>query len=1059
MRSKFKWIFTLVLALSMQFSFAQEKTVTGTVTDGKLPLPGANVVIKGTAKGVSADMDGKYSIKAKSGDVLLVSYSGYDNKTITVGSANSYNVALKEITTKLDDVVITGALGIKKKKDAQTSSQQVIGNKELTQANNPSVISSLTAKVSGLQINNTSSGVNGSSSIVLRGPRSVSGNTEALIVIDNAISTSTVLAQLSPDIVESVNIIKGAQGSALYGEQGSNGVVVVTTKKGSGGNKLNISVNSSVDFENISFLPQKQSVYGQGWDGDHYSVENGAWGPALDGSIQDTGVVPQQLPFSFIKDNMKKYYQTGTTTQNGVSLNFGGEEGYALFSANRLQKEFVVNGDQSKRNSFTFKGGKKIGKWKLDGGVTYISSQSKQADADNTLEHLLQSAPNIPVENFANAGPAGWTIFYNNPFWERQNDRLDRTTNFFNTNLSLGYEISKHINVSYLANLQTQTSIQETHKNSFNVSGTSDEGDFSMSQISEYYRTNAFYRNFYSDLMVNLDYTLAKNVSFKANIGNNIQDKFSTNISQGGKNLQIPEWYNIQNVLSPDLPRDLNNNSFRTRKVSYFANFDFGYNDYLFLNLTGREDMTSTLITGNNSYFYPSAGLSFVPTKAFDGLKSNKAVNYLKVFANFARVGNSSAVNPYDIERLSPLGYGYPFQNNSSYGLFGGYTNVNIKPEFTNSMEAGLSLRFLKDRLSLDATVYKSDVTNLVSNGGVPYSWLGYSTFKDNIGNLTNKGLELDLGFTAIKTQNFTWDGRISYSTYESKVTSLNNGSTEIQLYDYRNDSGVNAGTYAIVGESFPSIKGTVYQRDNQGNVIINSSNGMPLVSSTRSLIGKVNPDYIIGFSNNFTYKGLRLAVVADYRTGNSFISGTKYNMTWSGNLPESADFDRTKGFIFPNSVLTTPTPGVYIPNTGTSAIYSAAYAGASGSTVNYYGAQSQLGESQLIDGTQFKIREIALSYSLPKNVVEKLKLSSLRFGINARNPFIFFVDKNNLFKHSNNRGYADSEASNVYNAASTTSALRTSSADNTNPNAMGYAQTGQYPSTKTFGFSVNLTF
>ncbi len=1058
MRSKFKWIFTLLVALSMQFSFAQEKTVTGVVSDNSGPLPGANVVVKGTTKGTQTDVDGKFTIKSKVGDVLVVSFIGMSDKSVTVGSSNSYKVTLAVAGKELETVIV-GAMGIKKKKDAQTSSQQVVGAKELTQAGNPSVISSLTGKVSGLQINTTSTGVNGSSSIVLRGPRSISGNTEALIVIDNAISTSSVLAQLPPEIVESVNVIKGAQGSALYGEEGSNGVVIVTTKKGGSSQKLSVTLNSSVDFESISFLPEKQATYGQGWDGDHYSVENGSWGPLLDGSIQDTGVNPQQLPFSNIKDNMKAYYKTGATTQNSITLNFGGEDAYGLFTANRVVKDFIVDGDQLKRNSFNFKGGKKIGKWKIDAGIQYISSQTKQADSDVTLEHLLQSAPNVPIQNFENAGIAGWTIYYNNPYWERLNNRLDRTSDFFKTNISFGYDINKHINVGYLANMQTQTAVQETHQNSGSAIGTSDEGDYSLSQRSNYYRSTSFYRNIYSDLIVNLDYMLTDKISFKANIGNNIQDKYSSNIAQGGDNLQIPGWYNIQNVVNPVKAQNLNNNSFRTRKVAYFGNFDFGYNDYLYLNLTGRNDQTSTLSANNNSYFYYSSGLSFVASKGIDILKDKTILNHIKLFANFARVGNSSAVNPYDIERLSPLGLGYAFGDVSSYGHFGSYTNTNIKPEFTNSIEGGVNLRFLKDRLTFDATVYKSDVTNLISLTGVSSTAGGYSSYKDNIGNLTNKGLELDLGFTPIKTDNFTWEGRLSYSSYVSKVTSLNNGSSEISLYDYRNDSGVNAGTYAIVGESFPSIKGTTYLRDDQGRVILNASNGMPLTTSTRSIIGKVNPDYIVGMTNSFTYKGIRLAVVADYRTGNSFVSGTKYNMTWSGNLQESAEFDRSMGFIFPNSVLTTTTPGVYIPNSGVNAIYSASYTGGSGSTVNYYGAQSQLGESQIIDGTQLKIREISLSYSLSKKITDKLKLSSLRFGINARNPFIFFVDKNNFFKHSNNRGFADSESSNVYNGATTTSALKASSADNTNPNAMGYAQTGQYPATKTIGFSLNLTF
>ncbi|MEO0038670.1 MAG: hypothetical protein RIQ59_1881, partial [Bacteroidota bacterium] len=296
MRSKFKWIFTLVLALSMQFSFAQEKTVTGTVTDGKLPLSGANVVIKGSAKGVSADLDGKYSIKAKPGDVLVVSFSGYEKKSVTVGSANSYNVTLKESSKVLDDVVFTGAMGIKRTRDAVVSAQKQIGAKELTQASNPNAIQALTGKVSGLQINTTSNGVNATTRILLRGTRSISGDNQALVVIDNSVSSAAILAQLPPDVIENVNVIKGAQGAALYGAQGVNGVIIVTTKRGTKSEKFTFGFNSSVDFETVSFVPQTQTEYGQGWANGYAfqfpgtdprngniqfsPYENGSWGPA-----------------------------------------------------------------------------------------------------------------------------------------------------------------------------------------------------------------------------------------------------------------------------------------------------------------------------------------------------------------------------------------------------------------------------------------------------------------------------------------------------------------------------------------------------------------------------------------------------------------------------------------------------------------------------------------------------------------------------------------------------------------------------------------------------------
>ncbi|ENA1815255.1 hypothetical protein FPG87_09790 [Flavobacterium psychrophilum] len=1060
MRSKFKWIFTLLVALTMQLSFAQEKTVKGVVTDANGPMPGVNVLVKGTQRGVSTGFDGTYSIKASQGEVLVFSFMGMGDVSRTVGASASISVKMQDDAKQLGEVVVTGALGIKKKKDAITSVQQVVGSRELTQAMNPNVARSLTAKVSGLQIDNSSGGVNGNTRIVLRGPRSVSGNTEALIVIDNAISTGSALAQLPPDVVESVTVIKGAQGAALYGDQGSNGVILVVTKKGTAGGKLSISVNSSIEMEQISFLPKKQSLYGQGWDGDHASIENGAWGSLLDGSLKVTGVNGDLKPYSFVKDNMKAYYQDGISTQNGVTLNFGGEDGYALLSANRSVQDFVVEGDGSRRNSFLFKGGKKIGKWKFDGSVRYVSTQTEQSEADNALANLLQSAPNIPVGDFENTGIFGWNIYYKNPFWERKNNRLNRSSDFFDVSASLGYAFNKHINVTYLANVQTQTSIQTTHNAAGFTSGNSFDAvpvAYSFGQKSNFYRSNNHTMNFYGDLLLNFDYKLFDKVSFKAALGSNMQDKYSERISQGGENLQIPGWYNLQNVANIDLAKDLSNNMFRTRKVSGFGNVDLGYADYLFLNLTGRRDATSVLTSSNNVYNYYSGGLSFVPTKLIEGLKDKKTLNYLKLFVNYAKVGNSSAVNAYDVEKLSPLGYGFPFSGLTSYSQFNSATNGGIKPEFINTVEAGASFGFLDNRLTLDATVYQSKVTDLISEKGISRASQGVANFKTNIGDLTNKGMEFDLGFMPVKTENFTWEGRLSYSAYQTKLTKLDGESTEIELYNHANDSNsnVNSGTYAIVGESFPSIKGTTYLRDVQGRVIVDAVTGMPKISVNRSLIGQVNPDYILGFSNSFTYKGLRLAVVADYRTGNSFISGVKHNLSWVGNLEESADYDRTVGFIYPNSVLST----TGLPNT---TVYTGGdYTGTTAydNTINYYNDYSKLGEAQLLDGTALKIREISLSYNLPKRFLDKLKLESVRFGVNARNPFVFFVDKNNFFKPSNNRNYSDPEASNVNNANSSVGAVRTSSLSNTSLNAGGFSQTGQYPSTRTFGFSVNLTF
>lgn len=419
MRSKFKWIFTLLVAFTMQFSFAQQKTVTGVVSDDLGPVAGANVVVKGTTTGTTTDFDGNFSISAKQGDVLVISYAG-STQSVTVGAGNTYNVTLKAV--ELIDTVVVGVMGIKRKVDELTSTNQVVNAKEITQAGNPNVVQSLAGKVSGLQINTTNNGVNATTRIVLRGTRSISGDNQALVVIDNVISSASVLQALAPELIESTNIIKGMQGAALYGEQGRNGVIIVTTKKGDKDGKLRVSLNSSVDFESVSFIAQRQERYGQGWNGQHISYENGGWGAEMDGVVRPVGLAQADgtyimAPYSPIEDNIKEFFETGTVFQNGLSISGGNiNDGYVLLSANKQNTNFVVEGDELNRNSFLFKAGKKFGKWTVDGNVNYIT-QRTETTSSGLFTDLLQTATNIPIERFENSGQSGhWTSYYNNPY-------------------------------------------------------------------------------------------------------------------------------------------------------------------------------------------------------------------------------------------------------------------------------------------------------------------------------------------------------------------------------------------------------------------------------------------------------------------------------------------------------------------------------------------------------------------------------------------------------------------------------------------------------------------
>ena len=1062
MRSKFKWIFTLLVALSMQFSFAQEKTVTGTITDGKLPLSGANVVIKGSAKGVSADLDGKYSIKAKPGDVLVVSFSGYEKKSVTVGSANSYNVTLKESSKVLEDVVITGAMGIKRTKDQVTSAQKQIGARELTQASNPNAIQSLAGKVSGLQVNTTSQGVNAGTRIVLRGNRTITGDNQALIVIDGAISSSTVLGQLPPDVIENLNIVKGAQGAALYGAQGVNGVIIVTTKKGTKKDKFTFGFNSSVDFENVNFVPETQMQYGQGWASDpgfddpsipgvlstFVPWENGSWGPAF-----NTPGFPAQVPvglpqadgnFFFsdwkpIKDNIKQFFQTGTVYQNGFNFNVGGEDSYAFLSVNRQTTDFVVDGDNLVRNSFLFKAGKKFGKFSIDGNINYITQTTTETDSD-LFDDLIQTASNVPVSRFKNSGNEGhWTVYAQNPYWITKAVRNDARSNTINGVISLGYKLNKNIDLSYTANVQVRNTDAQSHRDAFTNIGTTFsiapytyygadaetyEALGGSASTSSYFANQSSTRNIYGDLLVNFDYELTKDLGLKFNLGNNIQDRMFRITSQGGSNLDVPGFYHINNVLNPANPSTLDNRFVQSRIVAGFVNADLNYKNYLFLNATARIEQFSAV---KNSYFYPSVGVSFIPTKAIESLKNNKVLNYAKLNASYTSVGNTSAVGVYQTNELTSIPQGFPFGDLAALGYNRAPTDPNIKPEFVNTFEVGAQLGFFNDRITLEGSYYVANTKDLITRATAS-SASGNSSILTNVGELENKGFEIDLGFTPIKTNNFKWDIRTNYTTYKTKVVSLAAGATSVNL-----QSNTQVGIFAEVGEEFPLIKGTAFVRDGAGNIIVDA-NGVPQRTSTFQKLGKGVPDYILGLTNSFEYKGFRLTAVADLRVGASAYSFARNLLLFTGGDMDTAGFDRTQGIVVPGSVTTTGAVNTTPVASDASSV----------GVLNYFTTTYRaVGEANVIDAAALKIRELALSYSLPKKLIEKAGLESFRIGINARNPFIFLAD-GSLLKANNgieNRGYADPESS------------------NTTGNAQGIINIGQYPSTRTFGFTMNLTF
>jgi len=1023
MKTKFNGILTLLLAFVVQLTFAQEKTISGTVVDEtNLPLPGATVVIKGTTTGAATDIDGKYSISANKGDVLSFSYAGYLSQEATIAESNTIDIALEP--DSLEEVVIT-ALGIKRKVDAVTSSNQVVKAETLTQANNPDVVQGLAGKVSGLQINTTSTGLTPNTDIILRGTSSISGGNNALIVIDNVISTSGTLSSLDPNSIESVNVMKGASGAALYGSQGGNGVIIVTTKQGTkDGSKFTIDLNSSTTFEEVAFLPQRQDRFGQGWEGELDWTDQGAWGPEFDGSTQVVGMPYPGITdwrfgaYEHIEDNIKPFFDTGVTYQNSVSLASGDKDGYINLSANKQDVEGLVPGNTYHKEFFNLNASKKAGKFQVGGVVRYITDKTDRA-ANGTYQRLSQGATNIRVQDYSSGDNRdNWTLYATSPYWSLKNQRAVTESNRAEVQGNIQYFLNDNIDIVLRSSANIYESNTLSHNNGFVDSEVILGTDRTI--LSRFDKSKFSSRRLYSDLLVNFDYDLTDDLNLKTTVGGNLGEISFDDLRLGGQDLTIPGIYSIDNISGE--PDNKFQNEGLERTAAVYAAPSLDYKNYLFLNLTGRYEWTSTLSEDNRGFFYYSGGLSFVPTKAFPSIKG-KAIQKLKLSASYTTTGNANGVSAYDINRRAVQAGGFPYNGLNSFIQSTNATDADLVNEFVYTSEFNINADLLKinnkSRISLDFAYYIQNNQDQILGTSPSYA-SGLTNATINVGETETKGFEIDLGLTPVKTDNIEWNLNVGYSTAETMVKKVTDTSDEVLTRFYQSGSGAQVGTvgvYAIEGEEYPIIKGTAYTRDDAGRIVLDA-NGNPIRSSDLSIIGKLNPDYILNFGTNLTYKNFKLNAVLDYRTGHSFFSNVASNLNEIGGTVESAQNGRNS-FLFPNSTV----QGSNVTNTNVLT------GGATAADFQSY-VQSNYGyfdENFVLDATAVKLRELSLTYNVSSKLLEKTFINKLEVGVSGRNLYTWLPREN--------RGYNDPEL------------------------GTGLGNYGQTPPTRSYTVSLNLAF
>ncbi|CAM1345995.1 SusC/RagA family TonB-linked outer membrane protein [Tenacibaculum crassostreae] len=1035
MKKKFNGFLALFMALIVQITFAQEKTVSGTVSDSNGPLPGVNVIIKNTSSGVQTDFDGKYSLKANSGDILVFSFVGMKTIEKTINSSNTIDVLMSEDENLLQEVVVT-AVGIKRKPDEITTANQVVKADELNQAANPDAVQALAGKVSGLQINTTSAGLTPNTQITLRGTRSISGNNSALIVIDNIVSTAEVLSSLDPNTIESMNVIKGANGAALYGELGAAGVIIVTTKKGAkDANKFTFNIKSSLTVEEIAFLPETQNIFGQGWGGNIETVDQGSWGAPYNGALISVGTPDangnfRYFKYSHIKDNILPFFNTGVNLQNSISIAKGNnEKGYFNFGYLRQDLSGVIPSSELQKNNFSLTLGKQFGKFGAQAIFRYTDQSTDDVnnrDVDNRREdntypgtsmyqRLSNTPGNVPVEAF-NSGDNNdhWTIYEDSPYWTLKNNRRLGERKIIDVSGQLTYEFNENIDAVLRGSYRKTTNDFQFRRNSFEDSfvyvGTN------RSIRSFYLEDNNEETYIYADLLVNFDYKLTEDLTFKSNVGINTTDREITRTLKGGADLNTPGLFSLDNVTSPeDIPLI---EPLTPRTVSAFGQVDLGYKDYLFLNLTGRYDGSSVLPEQNRYFFYPSAGVAFIPTKAFPEIK-NKFLHKAKISTSFVKTGNATGIRSKEVSEIANIDVTYP--NTGLVALIAESESVdqNLKPEFITSYEANVNLEFLNyngPRLTLDASQTWGTNTDQILNRSASFS-SGLGNALVNLGETKTTSLEVDLGFTPIKTEDFELSGRVGYSTFKTTVEETG-ASKRIEVANFGT-----VGAYAIEGQEFPTLLGTSYQRDDQGRVVVDA-NGTPLIDSELKVLGKTTPDYILNFGLNLKYKGINLAAVADYRTGHVFYSGIRNDLTGQGRTFETT-YNGRQPFIFPNSTV----EGTGVNN---ETVFTAGGGNLQplGEAYGYYtGNYVDVDENFITDATAFKIREVSLSYDFPTRFLDQLKLSRLNIGLSGRNLWTSLK--------GNNRGYNDPEFAGRF----------------------GIASYGITPPTRFYSLSVNVAF
>ncbi len=1070
-----------VALLTHLAAWSQTRSISGKITEQNGdPVAFATINVKGTKVTVVAGADGLFKIQAKTGDVLVISAVNFQTAEFSVSSESAVNASLIRNSNALTDVVVTTALGIQRQAKSLGYSTTKVNSGELTQAKVTNVATGLAAKVSGLQINLVNNGVKPDVRVTLRGNRSLLGNNQALLVVDDVILPINYLNSLNPNDIDNVTVLKGASASALYGSAASNGVLIVTTKKGTKG-KPRIQFSSTGTVEEVSYLPKFQNRFGpDGGENDinqfpgviefpgnpyvfYVPYENQNYGPEYNGAEVTIGgpvrIYREDGTYfdSTLKginsakpDAKKDFFDKGFTWQNDISFSAGDDKSTFFLSFQDVDVKGIVPKDKSHRNTFRINGSRTAGRFRADYNLGYTVSHANTTAGSQVPFRwgntdffggypgsggsyfqnrpvywtVINTPANIDLRDYRDwqtnpfASPDGYfNAYYGNPWWQIDQTRLDERMTDLIASGTLNFKPFDWLGLMYRASY-----VKNDYNNKFTQAGYT-FADWAIADplgagnipgsVQKFNpgEGDAFSTNqrFQSDFFISAQKTFFKDLDVKLILGNQIINSYFRAESMSSNALVVPDFYNIGNrVAEPNVGEF--KNQFRTYGV--FGDLTLGWQQFLYLHGSLRNDWTSLLSEDNRSYLYPAGDLSFVFSELF---KDNLPAwfTYGKITGAYSKTAQVS-VGAYSLENVFASGPGFPYANGAGFTVGNQNANSDIKPEFTTEKEVGLELGFWKNRVNFHAAYYDASTTDQT----IPISispTTGFTSAVVNSGEMSNKGIELDLKITPLirSKDGFRWDIGANFSYNKNRVESIGFGLTDIPIFN---------NSFAVVGKAFPVVKATDWQRDPDGRIIVDKITGLPVLDPTPKIFGTANPPYRVGVNTSISYKGFTLNALADGRFGAVIFNSIGSSLDFTGVSWYSAQAGR-EAFVIPNSVYYDGSK--YVSNTNISV--------SAGHQLFWASTWNNAGSNYINSADFWKLREVSLIYDFPKKWLNNLKVvQGLSIGL---------VGRNLITKRADENIWTDPEFS------------------NTNGNGIGTNDINQTPPTKFYGANITVTF